>query len=244
MIKHKKYHIVYFTTSNLIFSQSAQQRLVNRRPRGRKSRIETLYTNRAVAQCGEIKARAFDYVRLRVLPYYASECVVNNDLLHAYTHDQESFVSVSEIITLVHPVIIAFARDDSSIHVIRRSISPGRIAPRPGVVPPPISSVIVTLCYKADRTGDGVPLRRGSSVREITAARPGRKSGPTERAEDSVGAARGSLSKRVGVCTHVRAHTGSRARNKGAISRRARIVTFYDMQIRRLTRKRRPAISR
>lgn len=56
-------------------------------------------------------------------------------------------------------------------------------------------------CYKADRAGDGVPVRRGAPVREVVAESSGREARPAERQGDGGDSLRCSLSQRHGVRT-------------------------------------------
>lgn len=127
--------------------------------------------------------------------------------MRAHSRAGESSASTSEIITLVSPC-----------HYRPR---PRRLVNRPcnsarGICRPDRTASLHPrdfesdryLCYKADRAGDGVPVRRGAPLREIAAARPGRKSGPTERTGDDVGAVREynlPLSECDGVRTYVSA---------------------------------------
>lgn len=55
------------------------------------------------------------------------------------------------------------------------------------------------MCYKADRAGDGVSVRRGAPLREIVAKSPGRGSGPEKWPRNGGDSLRRSLSERHGV---------------------------------------------
>lgn len=106
--------------------------------------------------------------------------------------------------------------DDSPILVIQTRYLPnesqehGTAAPMPCRNIHPRSRSVIVTCYKADRSGDSILIRRGASLRTIAATCTRRESRPSERSWDGVSPTRCSLSQRYGV------RTWESARDKGA----------------------------